>query len=570
MITKTEPVTTTETMERYLSHLQKLNLYIANHPQALEKLFTYIEEQKSAVDLSQEENSFFMGEQAFYKNDYEQSLVHYMKARTVPYFEFFSIRASAHISFERGDLEKAKHFIGRALEIRPSDFPTLLLQLEICKNIHQQDEAKEIERKIDALKKSGHLPESGAANPVKPTEAPSTRELIAHQLGVDSDAERALEQCIQQFQQREKELVHNYIKEFKEKKPIQDRVLYILDSWTKKQSSPSANHHPLLAEHSRQNSGGFFIRWNGRGIAVNPGPHFLENFHSQGLHIQDIHDVIVTKEHLRAYTDVTRIYDLNYRLNQVNPELHVINYYLNHKAYQTLSHLLTPNFKQERNTVHSLELFIDSPDVEKQELAEGVTLNFFSISSKSHVFGKADFKEKNQETSALGIRFDLTMQEEDKEMASRRIGYISGAPWSPLLAHHLGRCDILIAGFGETEANDYGKLHYHSNSLGYYGTYTLLEEIKPRLLLCVEFEGREGDIRLEVGKKLRKEYGKSSPSSDQQPIILPAGHGFSLNLQSFQVGCSVSQHLLDLGEVHVVKTGEPFDHLRYLSVKSIL
>ena len=116
----------------------------------------------------------------------------------------------------------------------------------------------------------------------------------------------------------------------------------------------------MVTEESRKTSGGFFLRWNGIGIAVNPGKNFIKYFHSLGLSIHDIHFVIATHEDIESCSDIRTIYDLAYQLNRTGANLHVIHYYLNLKAYQMLSSFLKPHFKQERHSVHCLELFLDS------------------------------------------------------------------------------------------------------------------------------------------------------------------------------------------------------------------
>jgi hypothetical protein len=166
-------------------------------------------------------------------------------------------------------------------------------------------------------------------------------------------------------------------------------------------------------------------------------------------------------------------------------------------------------------------MLVDSSDVEKVDLAEGITLHYFSATSRDAFPTRAEAKEVQQKPS-LGIRLDLNLQD-----VSRSIGYLSKTAWNPLLAHHLGSCDLLIAGFGNTELQDYQKLAYLSDCLGYHGIATLIEEVAPRLILCGEFEGREGDIRLEVVQKMRSEYAESS--------ILPADAGLCVNLKTLQV-----------------------------------
>src|SRR5690606_25144065 len=98
----------------------------------------------------------------------------------------------------------------------------------------------------------------------------------------------------------------------------------------------------------------------------------------------------------------------------------------------------------------------------------------------------------------FGIRLELTNEEQ-----KLHIGYLSGLAWSPLISHHLSYCDIILAAFGNTCVKDYSMVAYNEDSLGYFGILTLLQQQAPKLLLLTEFGGREGDIRLEVAKKMR-------------------------------------------------------------------
>lgn len=626
----------TQTIDNYLDKIQKLKVLSTNDPEKLEKLLDFIMEQKHSLGDTQETSFLFKGEHAFHNGNYEQALINYMQARAIPSFEFFCYRATAYVSFLRKDLDKAISFINKALGFRPQDFDTLKLYHEILVQKGEQEKASEVKKKIEEIEsesidseiksrhelhtaseqreeegkeeefaqsnheklnpESVHSAEEEHKNYMKPHFSTSptpysseeratfsetypqetTSHFIATKLGVDLDTEKALEDKILEFQEEQTDRIQHYLKESKKDRKLRDRSLHIFNGW----SSPypaipgkkMVASEILLAEQTRQTTGGFFIRWNGMGIAINPGSCFLENFHKEGLYINDINYVIVTKDSPDANADIQKIYDLNYQLNKINPELHVINYYLNHRAYQELSHKLKPNFKQERNTVHSLELFLDSPDVEKETLAAGIVLNYFSTSTRQGFGSNGDPQDSSwgHAGSCMGIRLDLSPGTGDYTQETIRIGYISATPWSPLLAHHLGSCDMLITGFGTTNPNDYGKLNYNETSLGYFGTFSLLDEVRPKLLLCTEFDGREGDIRLEVAKKLRAEFNKSQTKNYHPTTILPADIGLFIDLNTQKVECSITKTQLAPENVVVVKSSETFGALQYLSSSCIL
>lgn len=354
-------------------------------------------------------------------------------------------------------------------------------------------------------------------------------------LSQEAPPEEILEHTIRNFQHHQKEQISHYLDLFKTRPVLKEHCLYLLHGY----NSQNKNE-PLLTGQSRKTSGGYYLRWNNKGIVINPGLHFLDHFHQQGLHIKDIDYVIVTGDSPSSYADIHEIYELNYQLNKINSELQIIHYYLNPKAYQTLSPMLKPNYKQERNTVHCLEFFLDSPDIEKVELEEGINFYFFPLSSIS-----------------LGLRFDLS----SATIPDLRLGYLSGTPWSSSLAAHLGPCDLLIAGFGTTSSSDYGRLKYNEESLGYYGTYTLLEEIQPKLLLCSEFDGEEGDVRLEVVKMMRQHSSST---------ILPVDIQLFLDLATLQIQCSVTKTLVDPRDVRIVKLCDRYGNLHYLSSRCSL
>ncbi len=393
-----------------------------------------------------------------------------------------------------------------------------------------------------------------------------TNHFIAQELGTNQLGNEKLEKCIKNFHLIQEEQLCLYLAQGKARVQLPDFALYYLNGWQVSSSLPHL-HNLTFMENALQTTGGIFLRWNGKGLAINPGTHFLEQFHQKGLHISDIDFVIVTDAYPESYANVKEIYDLNYQLNKVNTELQIITYYFHHQAFQELSRFLKPHFRQERHSLHNLELFDDSPDVEKIELAEGFTLNYFlaSASGERQADNQAN-GEKKSTTVGFGIRLDLrTLDLQANEKTNMRLGYLTHTPWHPLLAHYLGSCDILITGFGHTVANDYNKISYSTDCLGYYGTFTLAEEVLPRLLLCGEFSSRDGDIRLEVIQKMRTEFIDLIKNARHLPVILPASRGLLINLKNLQLKCPISQEWIEAKEAKVVKTAHSFGPLHYLS-----
>lgn len=555
-----------QALEGYLKQVRELILQGQNSSQSdNHELLSVIEEQKAnhAGDSSYE--SFFNGEHHFYNGRYEQALKCYLEAKNIPCFQFFCYRASSLISKERGQPEKALSYIQKAFKLDSEDpivkqlFTSLRSAVEVIgdeKGRYTQQSPVE----------TYPLFESGEGNrfhdPNIPYEefkkfpaANGKADCFTEAITSDYEENLSLKKRIDLFQNSQMEKMQAYLKQGEQSLELKENALYVLNGW-----NLGTHAKPFLfTEESRKSSGGHYLRWNGKGIAINPGANFLENFHAQGFCIRDIDFVIVTRNCREAYADVRAISELSQQLNRVAFDRQIIHYYLHQRVCQELAPFLKPSFKQARNTIHKLEMFLDSPDVEKIELSEGIVLNYFlALTSEALQNYRENSGEHTYNSSNLGIRLELS-----NETIELKVGYLSGLAWSPLLVHHLGYCDLLLAAFGNTHSNDYSRLEYTEDSLGYSGSATLLEELAPKLLLLTEFAGREGDIRIDTIKMMRAECSQNV--ANQTSALLPADIGLTIDLDNLYVKCSISKEFVPAGETHVVTGSEVFGRLSYLS-----
>ena len=402
----------------------------------------------------------------------------------------------------------------------------------------------------------------------------STDRFVSENLGVGVDAGYSLEERIRLFQRTQVDAMSSYVENSMHRQWQSENVLCVLSGWSESEENEANNSkttltQALLPATYRQTTGGIFLRWNGKGIAVNPGKDFLRNFHARGLHIKDIDSVVITRGDKDAYADVKAIYDLNYGFNKMSSDLHIIHYYLNQQAHRAIAPNLKPHFKQERNTVHSLDLYVDSPEIESINLADDIALEYFPAFTST---AQGDTTRATESTAApIGIRLTLQMNElmrvNNDGKSQVRVGYLSGAGYSPVAATSLSECDLLVTGFEGTNNHDYNKLKYNETSLGYFGTYSLLEEVAPRLLVFTEFNGQDGDIRVEVAKKLRQEYAYSSHHNS---VVMPGDSGLVVDLENQRVQCSVSKTFVDPSQIRITKTRDTFGNLEYLSPNCII
>ncbi|NOR48936.1 MAG: tetratricopeptide repeat protein [Methanosarcinaceae archaeon] len=100
-------------------------------------------------------------------------------------------------------------------------------------------------------------------------------------------------------------------------KQIDDDFLMILKGWSSSIPLVSGRINEYF-EGNICKGGGYFIRWKGAGLVIDPGINFLENFHENKFHMADIDIVLITHNHL----------DHNYELLQINDAFYQTNKFL--------------------------------------------------------------------------------------------------------------------------------------------------------------------------------------------------------------------------------------------------
>lgn len=590
--------------QHYFEEMQKLNHLVASgeREQADLQGFINLEIEEAADDPLL--HSFLMGERSFYQKQYKAALKSYMEAKSMPLFQFFCYRTCAFLFDQEKKTEKALDFAQKALALHPDDWMTVALCSALLADTGRKEEASQMQQNLQSQRSPSRSPfptsdevstsvslgeeefdelaqlfhDESETEQLPPTsttscESPPDREpyqVIQRHYDISSDEGLALERRIQRFQEERKRILKDYIIQAAHKVIPQDYLLHVFEGWhSTPHSAVTASMADLLQQQNQHTTGGYFLKWHGKGVAINPGRHFLSSLHQQGFHIGDVDCVIVTKSSPDSYTDVKALYELNTLFNHTQEPIHVIHYYLCQAAYQAIARILKPHFKPERNSVHCLELYLDSPELETIDLGNGIHLNYFPTSAQS-ISSTAKPDEAPQ--PSLGIRIDLTGPAQAPRSSSGnghciRLGYVAGTGWSPVLAEYLVGCDLLIVGIEDTGPDDYSKVKYNGSSLGFHGSLSLLEEVAPRLMLCCEFSGHEGDIRLELARKMRSDY---APHNTRGTTILPGDSGLSVDLTTLQARCAGSLAFVDPAQVHVIRTHDSFGPLQYLAPLNVL
>jgi Tfp pilus assembly protein PilF/ribonuclease BN (tRNA processing enzyme) len=307
----------------------------------------------------------------------------------------------------------------------------------------------------------------------------------------------------------------------------------------------------LEGSERKWRGGGYFIKWNGYGIVIDPGFDFLRNFHDAGYHGREIHGVIVSHNHPDHNADLTRIDDLRYEIYKRSKGKGSGSC----KPYVLL---------WDQDTSEATKFAIETPEhrhepIFLQTFPSCIKLDEHHTNLPIRV---TPFKAKHSGDvlHAMGVLIELL---DKKGKPTLRIGYTGDTAYSPTLHTHLLNCDILIAHISEPtidELQDASK--YKNDHLGYRGTAQLIKECAPKLALIGEFWAGFTDSRIALVKGLRQRSGTGA--------IMPTGLAMHIKLPSLEVECTECRDLTPFNLIKIAPPTDDFGSLAYLCPHCLL
>jgi len=188
--------------------------------------------------------------------------------------------------------------------------------------------------------------------------------------------------------------------------------------------------------------GGYFLMWGGRGVVIDPGYDFLQNFYDEGFSIADIDAVVVTHSHPDHEDDFSTLSTLvrewneyHQHMGRVDPPLS-LDLFLNESAHLKFSNWLkASDFGIGRLIPLPLVVWnLDSrdPGEELRGGSNNVRLPLREKYSFDLEVVPAWHDDVIGKTAAVGLRFHLYPKDSEQEKEVGILGYTSdtGAyPW---------------------------------------------------------------------------------------------------------------------------------------------
>jgi hypothetical protein len=281
--------------------------------------------------------------------------------------------------------------------------------------------------------------------------------------------------------------------------------------------SSSELRHLFSTKETATRSGGYFLKLSQKGICINPSTGFLEQFCKKGLHLWDIHAILVTSSDPASSLELELLHELNKKLNETlvsyEQKPHVISYFMHPTSYARYALALRPVYPEEKGTIFCLETFQKEESI---PLTDQATLYF-----------------ANKGPNELLVRINS-------------FGYCTGGIWDEGCLPFFQKCDKLLFGIGKVQGEDLEGIKEGSFSKA-LAAIPQFEELQ--LLFLSEFDSSLGDIRLAAARKFIEKGVRT----------FPLDHGFEMPLSP-----------ADSLDIRIVRPNEPFSQLLYLPSEHVL
>ena len=213
-----------------------------------------------------------------------------------------------------GNEEEAIKFVEKALQIKPNDWNALILKVSVLEKLDRISDAMKILKMLyqnpDAMRyKKDWI--NFKLNTFEMHTKPATSENLKKSSDILNEVINAFEDKKNDLFESMKKMESDF-KDFTDTKrsiPVEfPSFLSVLRRWN--------SFTPIIPSEKGDNKGGgYFLHHAGKGIVIDPGFNFIENFYQEGFKIADIDAVLITHAHNDHTVDLESILTLVYKHN---------------------------------------------------------------------------------------------------------------------------------------------------------------------------------------------------------------------------------------------------------------
>lgn len=302
------------------------------------------------------------------------------------------------------------------------------------------------------------------------------------------------------------------------------------------------SYTPILpSEKGNNKGGGYFLFHKGKGIVIDPGFNFIDNFYQEGFQIADIDAILVSHAHNDHTADIESILTLIHKHNEKNGNRYkTIDLFLNLGTFIKYSGLLNLRNDKKIGTITVL-----MPDMEYSLSNYGITIftikakhdeiidDKYALSFLIHVKDVEDGK-----CAKIGFTCDTGWNFEDESYFTK--SFLDHNP--ELLIAHLGSIKSKEFEYLEKTTEDKRNRCFYPNHLGLLGMTKLLEKIKYEkpLIILSEFGEELKKYRISIAKKFTEIFDMNCLAGDV---------GLYVRLKDLFIFCCIEEKFIDYRKI---------------------
>ncbi|MBE9592560.1 MAG: tetratricopeptide repeat protein [Proteobacteria bacterium] len=306
--------------------------------------------------------------------------------------------------------------------------------------------------------------------------------------------------------------------------PLKDNFFLVLRRWN--------SYTPTMLTPTESNlGGGYFLHWKGKGIVIDPGFNFLDNFFNNELVIYDIDTVIITHAHVDHCSDFESLLTLIFEYNEKNEKKKKIDVYMNLGVLKKFLGWI-PIDEDEKNA--KINRIIPVEKEKTYDLGDYITLRVT----------KAIHDEVLCKAYSVGLILELYGESDYTESKPFRIGFTSDTRHDKHVEEQYKDVDIIVPHLGSIDKNDFkpgdDDVKRNKNHLMLTGVNSTIYKSNAKLAIISEFGEELGEHRLTIISALNKVFRKNNMAR-----CLTGDIGLKVKIPDLKVKCHYCKKCLD-------------------------
>jgi len=365
-------------------------------------------------------------------------------------------------------------------------------------------------------------------------EVPDPADVTKEYESLLSEEEKKLDLSLKEIIKSKEENEKKLLEGFKSTK-TPENSFNVLRRW-----NSSTPRYPVVANFGRDGrmgnvGGGYFLWWDGRGVAIDPGYDFLPLFFRERFGVNHIDAIIASHAHDDHTQDIETIFSLVYKMNKKLQQNKQIDLFGSEGV----------RIKYSRLT--------DVTGTFSQTLTAGSITN---LASRGYNFSieavKTDHNEQPWMSNNTGVGVILELHLPDGK-GIFKIGLTSDTRFWDGMEKAFEKANLLVVHLGTI--GDSQSMHLQEE-----GCRRLIAGVNPRLAIISEFGKELQGQRCNICERMKTWISQTGATNQEIPI-LPGDIGLRIKLPSLKVYCENTNDYQDCDKVTTFEKGPKIYYL---------